>query len=75
MLILGSNIVFPLFARVDKNGDHFITLAELEEWIIDKVQEHFDEANEETERIFKHLDTDNRGICTVLSAAYCEHLL
>ncbi len=47
--------------RVDANGDSFISQNELEEWIIRKVQEHFEEAAEENEDIFKRMDPDNNG--------------
>ncbi len=49
------------FDRVDVNKDSFISLPELEEWIIQKVQEHFDEAHEENEKIFRALDMDSNG--------------
>ena len=41
--------------------DSFISLPELEEWIMQKVQEHFDEAREENEKIFHALDMDKNG--------------
>ena len=47
--------------RVDTDKDKFISQTELEDWIVQKVQEHFDEAGEENERIFTHLDSDQDG--------------
>lgn len=58
---LPFNLILLHFLRVDKDHDGHINQAELEEWILLKVQEHFDEANDETERIFKHLDSDTDG--------------
>ena len=40
-----------------------MSLPELEEWIIQKVQEHFDEAHEGNEKIFHTLDIDKNGKC------------
>jgi len=34
---------------------------ELEAWILDKTNEHFDEALEENDHIFKHMDPDGDG--------------
>ena len=47
--------------RVDTDNDNLISQSELEEWIVMKVQEHFDEAKEETDRIFSHLDANKDG--------------
>ena len=47
--------------RVDADKDSFVTLPELEEWIIQKVQEHFQEAHQENEKIFHTLDMDKNG--------------
>ncbi|XP_074654325.1 45 kDa calcium-binding protein-like [Tubulanus polymorphus] len=53
-----------IFHRVDYSKDGLISMAELEEWIEQKVQEHFDETNDENEKIFKALDPDNDGFIT-----------
>ena len=47
---------------MDTDKDHEISQTELEDWIVQKVEEHFDEAGEENERIFSHLDTDQDGV-------------
>ncbi len=46
---------------MDTDKDEFISLKELEDWIMLKVEEHFNEANRETKEVFKHLDTDKDG--------------
>ncbi|XP_045163180.2 45 kDa calcium-binding protein-like isoform X1 [Mercenaria mercenaria] len=50
-----------IFAKVDKDSDNKLCMAELEGWIIDKTQEHFDEALQENDHIFKHMDPDGDG--------------
>ncbi|XP_064642938.1 45 kDa calcium-binding protein-like [Lineus longissimus] len=50
--------------RVDVDKDGLISLSELEDWIIQKVQEHFDESLEENAHVFKALDPDNDGFIT-----------
>lgn len=50
-----------VFTKMDTDKDHEISQTELEDWIVQKVEEHFDEAGEENERIFSHLDTDQDG--------------
>ena len=47
--------------RADINADGYISISELEDWIILKVKEHFEEAASENENTFKALDTDNDG--------------
>lgn len=48
--------------RVDQNSDKLLSVQELENWIVDRVQEHFNEALTENEKIFKHLDPDADGM-------------
>ena len=47
--------------RVDTDNDDFVDQNELEEWIKQKIQEHFDEATEENQKVFSILDTDRNG--------------
>ena len=46
---------------MDTDHDKHISQVELEDWIIKKVKEHFSEAAEENEQVFKALDTDSDG--------------
>ena len=48
--------------RVDTDQDQKLSFSEIESWITDKIQEHFDEALEENAHVFKHLDPDGNGI-------------
>ena len=48
--------------RVDVNRDHYIEQLELENWIVLKVNEHFDEAAAENDKVFQMIDTDNDGV-------------
>ena len=48
--------------RVDVNRDHFIEQLELENWIVLKVNEHFDEAAAENDKVFQMIDIDNDGV-------------
>ncbi|XP_050414376.1 45 kDa calcium-binding protein [Patella vulgata] len=50
-----------VFFRVDGDKDEFLTEAELESWIKLKMEEHFDEALQENDEIFEHLDPDKNG--------------
>ena len=47
-----------------------MSFGEIEGWIMDKTQEHFDEALEENAHVFKHLDPNNKGINRLI--AYCK---
>ena len=47
--------------RVDRSGNNFITVDELEDWIIEKTNEHFEEAANENKAIFMSLDSDSNG--------------
>ncbi|KAK3602731.1 hypothetical protein CHS0354_017173 [Potamilus streckersoni] len=51
-----------IFSKVDSNKDNQLTVEETEGWILEKVQEHFKEALEETKTVFKHLDPDADGL-------------
>ena len=53
------------FCRVDSDADGELNSDELEYWIMDKVNAHLDEALEENDHIFKHLDPDSDGICFI----------
>lgn len=47
--------------RVDTDQDSLLSVTELEAWVLKKMEEHFAEAMEENEEIFKHLDPDGNG--------------
>ncbi|XP_076472750.1 45 kDa calcium-binding protein-like [Babylonia areolata] len=47
--------------KVDSDKDGKLSVAELEAWVNEKMEEHFSEATQENEEIFKHLDPDNNG--------------
>ena len=59
--------------RVDSNHDGQLTVAELEAWVMLKMEEHFSEALQENEEIFKHLDDDKSG--KVHWKEYYKHFL
>ena len=44
------------------DSDSYIQENELESWILDKINAHMDEAKEENDAIFKHLDPDGDGM-------------
>lgn len=50
-----------IFSKVDTDQDDKLSFSEIEGWIIDRIQEHFDEALEENAHVFKHLDPDGNG--------------
>ncbi|XP_025084383.1 45 kDa calcium-binding protein-like isoform X2 [Pomacea canaliculata] len=47
--------------KVDTDQDSLLSVTELEAWVLKKMEEHFAEAMEENEEIFKHLDPDGNG--------------
>lgn len=49
------------FYRIDKDTDGYLNEGELDSWILDKINEHMNEAMEENAAIFKHLDPDGDG--------------
>lgn len=51
-----------IFSKVDTDQDQKLSFSEIEIWITDKIQEHFDEALEENAHVFKHLDPDGNGM-------------
>ena len=44
------------------NRNNEIEQAELENWIVLKINEHFDEAAAENDKIFQMIDTDGDGV-------------
>ena len=56
-----DKLLRAIFDRVDADADGLIKHRELEDWIVVKIQEHYDEATEENERIFESLDPDKDG--------------
>jgi len=56
-----DNLLRAIFDRVDADSDGLLGERELEDWIKVKIQEHYDEATEENERIFESLDPDKDG--------------
>ena len=58
--------VLLFVGRVDTDQDQKLSFSEIEIWITDKIQEHFDEALEENAHVFKHLDPDGKGILCIL---------
>lgn len=43
------------------DSDGYLSKTELESWIVDKINAHMDEAVEENDDIFRHLDPDGDG--------------
>ncbi|XP_046579478.1 45 kDa calcium-binding protein-like [Haliotis rubra] len=54
--------LLDIFTRVDSDKDEHLSEAEMEAWIMQKMQEHFDEALQENDEVFKHLDPDENGV-------------
>lgn len=59
--------------KVDNDQDGRLSVAELEGWVMSKMEEHFSEAQQENEEIFKHLDDDHNG--KVHWKEYYKHFL
>lgn len=62
-----------IFFKVDTDADGHMSVAEMETWIQDKIQQHFIEAEKENARIFEHMDPDNDGL--VHWKEYYRHFL
>ena len=50
--------------KVDKDGDHLVSKAELTVWIHEKIKEHIDEAKAKNHELFKEVDRDSDGYVT-----------
>ncbi|GFN96059.1 45 kda calcium-binding protein [Plakobranchus ocellatus] len=50
-----------IVAKADLDKDGSLSQQEMQEWVAQKMKEHFDEARMENEHIFKHLDPDGDG--------------
>ncbi|NWR41737.1 CAB45 protein, partial [Regulus satrapa] len=50
-----------IFSKVDKNNDKKISAKELQRWIMEKTDEHFQEAVEENKMHFRAVDPDGDG--------------
>lgn len=53
--------LIAIFSRVDKNKDRRISAKELQRWIMEKTEEHFQEAVEENKIHFQAVDPDGDG--------------
>lgn len=62
-----------IFHKIDKDSDGYLNEGELDSWILDKINEHMNEAMEENTAIFKHLDPDGDGY--VEWKEYYKHFL
>ena len=43
------------------NADKFLSIDEMANWIVKKIDEHFKEAKVENKKIFQALDSDSDG--------------
>ncbi|XP_078414185.1 45 kDa calcium-binding protein isoform X2 [Cetorhinus maximus] len=50
-----------IFQKVDVNVDKKISASEMQRWIMEKTEEHFQQANEENKLHFKAVDPDGNG--------------
>lgn len=60
----GYRRLIDLFHKVDKDGDHQVSKAELTVWIHEKIKEHIDEAKAKNHELFKEVDRDSDGYVT-----------
>jgi len=56
-----TKVLTAIFDRVDADSDGRIEPKELEDWIVVKIQEHYDEAVKANNDIFDSLDPDRNG--------------
>ncbi|XP_072012186.1 45 kDa calcium-binding protein [Engystomops pustulosus] len=50
-----------IFSKVDRNKDNQISAQEMQRWIMEKTEEHFQEAVKENKLHFRAVDPDNDG--------------
>ncbi|XP_062622272.1 45 kDa calcium-binding protein-like [Saccostrea cucullata] len=62
-----------IFHKIDVDADGYLSDSELEQWILDRINAHMDEAVEENDAVFKHLDPDGDGF--VEWKEYYKHFL
>lgn len=60
-----SNLHF-LFFRVDINKDRSVSAKEMQRWIMEKTEEHFQEAVRENKLSFRAVDPDGDGKWVVI---------
>ncbi|XP_043531752.1 45 kDa calcium-binding protein [Chiloscyllium plagiosum] len=53
--------LIAIFEKVDINVDKKISASEMQRWIMEKTEEHFQQANEENKLHFKAVDPDGDG--------------
>jgi len=54
------------FYRVDFNKDRSVSAKEMQRWIMEKTEEHFQEAVRENKLSFRAVDPDQDGRCMLL---------
>ncbi|XP_070561049.1 45 kDa calcium-binding protein-like [Ptychodera flava] len=60
----GNQRLKDIFAQADTNANNQLSLLELTEWISQKTREHYEEAKEESEKIFPRFDPNKDGKIT-----------
>ncbi|XP_013883617.1 45 kDa calcium-binding protein [Austrofundulus limnaeus] len=56
--------LIEIFTKVDVNRDNSVSSKELQEWIMEKTKEHFQEAMKENKNSFSAVDPDGDGYVT-----------
>ncbi|XP_051915486.1 45 kDa calcium-binding protein [Hippocampus zosterae] len=56
--------LIDIFAKVDFNRDHSVSAKEMQRWIMEKTEEHFQEAMKENKNSFHAVDPDGDGHVT-----------
>lgn len=60
-VVFKFNFVKLYFVRVDYNKDRSVSAKELQRWIMEKTEEHFQEAVKENKVNFRAVDPDGDG--------------
>ncbi|XP_061647084.1 45 kDa calcium-binding protein isoform X2 [Phyllopteryx taeniolatus] len=56
--------LIDIFSKVDFNKDHSVSAKEMQRWIMEKTEEHFQEAMKENKNSFHSVDPDGDGHVT-----------
>eukprot|EP00794_Sanderia_malayensis_P015013 gene15013-16562_t len=58
----GYRKLIAIFHKVDRNKDHLLDKEELQDWIHDRILEHYNQAKADSHEVFKKVDLDQDDI-------------
>ncbi len=58
----GYRKLIEIFHKVDRSKDHLLDKEELQDWIHDRILEHYNQAKADSDEVFKKVDLDKDDI-------------